>query len=49
MASGHDAIGIAADIVTDRSTVRRAVRSGHQKYGKIDCLFDNAGVVVAAA
>lgn len=39
-----DAIGIEAD-VTNRSSVRNSVSMAVKKYGRIDGLFNNAGVV----
>jgi 3-oxoacyl-[acyl-carrier protein] reductase len=42
--AGHDAIGVEAD-VTKRSSIRNAVSVAIKKYGRIDGLFNNAGVV----
>jgi NAD(P)-dependent dehydrogenase (short-subunit alcohol dehydrogenase family) len=41
--SGGDAISVKID-VTSRESVKAAVDSALEKYGRIDCLFNNAGV-----
>lgn len=41
--SGGDAIAVRID-ATDRSLVKEAAEAAVKKYGKIDCLFNNAGV-----
>lgn len=42
--AGGQAIGISAD-VTKRETIKEAIDIAVEKYGRIDCLFNNAGVV----
>lgn len=42
--SGGEAISCKVD-VTQRATVKAAVERAIEKWGKIDCLFNNAGVV----
>lgn len=42
--SGGTAIGVVAD-VTKRDTIKKAINIAIDKFGRIDCLFNNAGVV----
>lgn len=42
---GGKAIALTAD-VTDRKSVAVAVKSAQDKFGRIDCLFNNAGVCI---
>lgn len=41
--SGGDAIALKANVI-DRTSVKAAIDATIDKYGKIDCLFNNAGV-----
>ena len=43
-AKGGEAIAVAAD-TTDRAQVAAAVEAGAKAFGKINCLFNNAGIV----
>ena len=43
-AAGGEAIAVAAN-TTDRAQVAAAVEAGIAKFGKINCLFNNAGIV----
>jgi NAD(P)-dependent dehydrogenase (short-subunit alcohol dehydrogenase family) len=44
--AGGDAIAIGVD-VTNRASVQKAVKAAIDKFGKIDCLFNNAGVCIS--
>lgn len=44
VATGGDALAIAAD-VSDVESVARAVRAVHDAFGRIDILFNNAGII----